>query len=470
MKTEELCYQSVAQLGELIRRKELSPVEVAEGFLARTEALEPRLNSYITLLREESLAAARQAEKEIQDGTYRGPFHGIPVGLKDLYNTGGIRTTSGSVIFKDYVPDADCTVAERFKAAGAYVIGKLNMTEFAYDPTGDNFHYGPARNPWNTECMTGGSSSGSGAAVASGQCPIAMGSDTGGSVRIPAALCGVVGHKPTYGLISRYGLTPLSWSLDHAGPLTRTVEDAALALNVLAGHDPRDPASAKVPVTDYTKALDGNVRGIRVGVPKEYIWDVVDPDVDGVVKKAIEQLEKLGATVQEVSIPHLKMVPFVLAILLAADVAGAHGDLVRTRGSEIGPLVRMRMEMGLFLTGADYLKAQRVRSLLNREFRQALSQVDLLVTPTIAVPAPKYSDMDAKVGGSVRHVRDALTRFTRLFNMSGLPTISVPCGFSSGGLPIGLQLAGRPFEDATVLKVAYAYEQATEWHKQRPPV
>ena len=470
MKPEDLCYQSVAQLGQLIRSKQVSPVEVAQGFLARLEGLQPTLNSYITLVEEESLEAARLAEKEIQGGTYRGPFHGIPVGLKDLYNTQGIRTTSGSTIFKDHVPDADCAIVERFKAAGAYGIAKMNMTEFAFDPTGDNFHYGPARNPWNTECMTGGSSSGSGAAVASGQCPVAMGSDTGGSIRIPAALCGVVGHKPTYGLISRYGVTPLSWSLDHVGPLTRTVEDAALTLNVLAGHDPRDPASANRPVPDYTEALDGKVKGLRLGMPKEYIWDAVDPEVESAVKKAIARLEELGATVQEVSIPHLRVVPFILGILIAADAAAFHADLVRDRGAEYDPVIRLRLETGLFMTSADYLKAQRARSLVNREFRQALSQVDLLVTPTIPITAPKYGEVNVTLGATSRPVRDAITRFTRLFNISGFPTISVPCGFSSEGLPIGLQLAGRPFDDATVLKAAHAYEQASEWHTSRPPV
>ena len=470
MKPEDLHYQSVAQLGQLIQSKQVSPVEVAQAFLARLEGLQPTLNSYITLVEEESLGAARQAEKEIQGGTYRGPFHGIPVGLKDLYNTKGIRTTSGSAIFKDYVPDADCAILERFKAAGTYVIAKMNMTEFAFDPTGGNFHYGPARNPWNTECMTGGSSSGSGAAVASGQCPVAMGSDTGGSIRIPAALCGVVGHKPTYGLISRYGVTPLSWSLDHVGPLTRTVEDAALTLNVLAGHDPRDPASAKGPVPDYTEALDGRVKGLRLGMPKEYIWDAVDPEVESAVKKAIAQLEELGATVHEVSIPHLRVVPFILGILITADAAAFHADMVRDRGAEYDPVIRLRMEQGLFITSVDYLKAQRARALVNLEFRQALSQVDLLVTPTIPITAPKYGEVNVNLGATSRPVRDAITRFTRLFNISGFPTISVPCGFSSEGLPIGLQLAGRPFEDANVLKVAHAYEQASEWHTRRPSV
>jgi aspartyl-tRNA(Asn)/glutamyl-tRNA(Gln) amidotransferase subunit A len=482
MKADELHYQSLSQLGQMIAKKQMSPVELAKVLLARLESLQPTLNSSITILHEESIAAARQAEKEIQGGNYRGPFHGIPVGLKDLYNTQGIRTTSGSAIFKDYVPDADCAIAERFKSAGAYCIAKLNMTEFAFDPTGDNFHYGPARNPWNPECLTGGSSSGSGAAVASGQCPIAMGSDTGGSVRIPAALCGVVGHKPTYGLISRYGVTPLAWSLDHVGPLTRTVEDTAMTLDVLAGHDPRDPTSSKRPVPNYRDALGSSIKGMRIGIPKEYIWDALDPDVESAVKIAIKEFESLGAIVDEVSIPHLRIAPFILGIVISAEATAYHAKLIRERGSEYGPMIRLRMEAGFFITGADYIRAQQARRMVNREFHQALSKVDILVTPTIPVTAPKYDETHypeelydrarghVDLGSTSRPVREALTRFTRLFNISGIPTISIPCGLSSNNLPIGLQLAGRSFADATVLNAAYAYEQVTEWHKRRPPV
>ena len=282
----ELCYMSAGQLSRRVQAKEVSPVEIVEAHLTRIGATEPVLNSFITLLPEEAQAAARRAETEIQAGNYRGPLHGIPVGLKDLFNTAAVRTTSGSRIFDNFVPQEDCTVAARFRQAGAILLGKLNMHPFAYGPTGENSDYGHMHNPWDPELVAGGSSGGSGSATAAGQCTITTGSDTGGSIRIPAALCGIVGFKPTYGLVSRYGLTPLSWSLDHPGPMVRTVEDAALTMNVIAGHDPRDVASAQVDVPDFTTALSGDVRGLRIGVPREYFEAPLDPEVGQAVRDA----------------------------------------------------------------------------------------------------------------------------------------------------------------------------------------
>ena len=291
----EICYMSAGELSPLIQSKELSPVEVIQAHLDRIEETEPVLNSFITLLPEEAMAAARRAEADIQAGKSRGPLHGIPVALKDLYNTAGVRTTSGSKIFDTFIPQSDCTVAAKFSQAGAILLGKLNMHQFAYGPTGENPDYGHMHNPWDPEMVTGGSSGGSGSATASGQCTITTGSDTGGSIRIPAALCGIGGLKPTYGLVSRYGLTPLAWSMDHPGPMTRTVEDAALAMNAIAGYDAKDVASAQVDVPDYTASLTGDVAGIRIGVPKQFFEAPLDPEVAQAVRDAIALLESTVA-------------------------------------------------------------------------------------------------------------------------------------------------------------------------------
>ena len=470
MEATELCFLSAGELSRLIQRKEVSPVGVIDAHLARIEATEPVLNSFITLLPEQARAAARQAEAQIRAGNYRGPLHGIPVGLKDLFNTGGVRTTSGSRIFDTFVPAQDCTVASRFQEAGAILLGKLNMHQLAFGPTGENPDYGHMHNPWNPELITGGSSGGSGSAAAAGQCPITMGSDTGGSVRIPAALCGIVGLKPTYGLVSRHGLTPLSWCLDHAGPMVRTVEDAALTLNAIAGYDPKDVASAQVEVPDYTTALTGEARGLRVGVPKEYFEAPLDPQVAQAVKSAITLLEGLGATVTEVSFPMFSLSQAISGAILMAEAAANYRDLLAREGDKLYPPVRLRLEAGLFITATDYLRAQQARAQFNRQARQLLQQVDLLAGPTVPVTAPKLLETQVQTGEQWVGTTSALTQYNRPYNLTGFPAISIPCGFSDTGMPIGLQLAGRPFDELTVLRTAHAYEQATDWHKRRPPV
>ena len=470
MEATELCFLSAGELSRLIQRKEVSPVGVIDAHLARIEATEPVLNSFITLLPEQARAAARQAEAQIRAGNYRGPLHGIPVGLKDLFNTGGVRTTSGSRIFDTFVPAQDCTVASRFQEAGAILLGKLNMHQLAFGPTGENPDYGHMHNPWNPELITGGSSGGSGSAAAAGQCPITMGSDTGGSVRIPAALCGIVGLKPTYGLVSRHGLTPLSWCLDHAGPMVRTVEDAALTLNAIAGYDPKDVASAQVEVPDYTTALTGEARGLRVGVPKEYFEAPLDPQVAQAVKSAITLLEGLGATVTEVSFPMFSLSQAISGAILMAEAAANYRDLLAREGDKLYPPVRLRLEAGLFITATDYLRAQQARAQFNRQARQLLQQVDLLAGPTVPVTAPKLLETQVQTGEQWVGTTSALTQYNRPYNLTGFPAISIPCGFSDTGMPIGLQLAGRPFDELTVLRAAHAYEQATDWHKRRPPV
>ena len=470
MEELEICYMSAGQLGPMIKNGEISPVEVIEAHLSRIRATEPTLNSFITLLQDESLAAARQAERDISAGRYRGSLHGIPVGLKDLFNTGGVRTTSGSRIYDNYVPTEDCTVAARFREAGAILLGKLNMHQFAYGPTGENPDYGHMHNPWNPEMVSGGSSGGSGSATAAGQCTITTGSDTGGSIRIPAALCGIVGLKPTYGRVSRHGLTPLAWSMDHPGPMVRTVEDAAITMNVIAGYDPQDVASTNVPVPDYTASLTGDIQGLRVGVPRQYLEAPMDPEVRQSVNDALQQMESMGAIVSEVDFPEFNDAAAISTTMLMAEATACFRDLLASDGSRLYEPVRLRLEAGLFISAADYLRAQQGRAVFDRAARRLLEDVDLLAGPTEPVTAPPLLQQLVLAGEQEIGTVAALTQYTRPYNITGFPAISVPCGFSSTGMPIGLQLAGRPFDEGTLLRAAHAYEQSTEWHKRRPPI
>ncbi|MDO8751866.1 MAG: amidase [Dehalococcoidia bacterium] len=468
MNATELCFLAAGQLSKLISGKEVSPVEVAEAHLARVSEMEPALNSFITVTGEAAMAAARQAERDIMAGRYLGPLHGVPFALKDIYYVAGVRNTSGSRIFDQFVPPYDSTVAARFKKAGGILLGKLNLHQFAYGPTGENPDYGDMHNPWDTDCIAGGSSGGSGAATAAGQCTLTMGTDTGGSIRIPAGLCGIVGLKPTYGRLSRHGITTLSWSMDHAGPMVRSVEDAALIMNALAGHDTHDPTSATAPVPDFTKALTGDIRGLRVGVPREFFEVPLDPEVKAAVRKAIELLEYLGASVTEVSWPMFHQAAAISSVILMSEATAYHRDLLRSRGAELAPSVRLRLEAGLFFSAADYVKAQQARTLFNHQSLELLRQVDVLAGPTLPVAACKLGTAEIQVGNTRQGVIPTLTQFSRPFNINGFPAITVPCGFSSPGLPIGLQLAGRPFDEETVLRAAHAYEQATPWHQRRP--
>ncbi|HIL31206.1 MAG TPA: Asp-tRNA(Asn)/Glu-tRNA(Gln) amidotransferase subunit GatA [Dehalococcoidia bacterium] len=470
MDTLEICYMSAGDLSKLVQSKEISPVEIIEAHLTRIDATEPVLNSFITLLADQARKAARQAEKDIQAGRYKGPLHGIPVALKDLYNTGGVRTTSGSRIFDTFIPTEDCTVAAKFHQAGAILLGKLNMHQFAYGPTGENPDYGHMHNPWNPDMVTGGSSGGSGSAAAAGQCTITTGSDTGGSIRIPAALCGIVGLKPTYGLVSRYGLSSLSWSLDHPGPMTRTVEDTAITMNVIAGHDPKDVASAKVDIPDYTSALTGDVKGLRIGIVKEYFEAPLDPQVRKAVMDAISLLESMGAEIKEVSYPMFNQSQAISSTVLMAEATAYHRDLLEKDGHQLYEPVRQRLEAGLFISAAEYLRAQQARSIFDQQGRRLLDEVDLLAGPTEPVTAPKILASKVMAGEQEVGVVGALTQYTRPYNINGFPAISVPCGFSDDGMPIGLQLAGRPFDELTVLRAAHAYEQANDWHTRRPPI
>ena len=470
MPETELHYMSAWELSGLIRDRQISPVEVVEACLERIEATEPTLNSFITVLPEQARASAERAEQEINRGNYRGPLHGIPVGLKDLFETAGIRTTSGTRIYDNYVPTEDCTVAAKFSQAGAVLIGKLNMHPLAFGPTGENGDYGHMHNPWNPGRITGGSSGGSGSAAAAGQCAITMGSDTGGSVRIPAALCGIVGLKPTYGRVSRAGLTPLSWCLDHPGPMVRTVEDAALTMNAIAGRDLRDPATADVPVPDYTEALTEDIRGLRIGVVKEYFETEIDAAVADLVQRAISELGELGAEIVEVSLPLYQYAQPISNAILSAEATAAHRDILLSDGDKLYPQVRDRLEEGLFITAAEYLRAQQARQVFCAQVAELLKDVDLLAGPVEPVTAPEILERRIDVGGESLPAVPLLTKYTRVYNITGSPAISVPCGFAGDGLPVALHLAGRNFDETTVLRAAYAYQQAHDWHHRRPPL
>lgn len=468
MAADELTWLSIAEAGERLRRKTLSPVELTRAYLARIQAEDAAAHCYITVLQDQALAAAATAEMEIASGRYRGPLHGIPIALKDLIMTRGIRTTCGSRILKDWVPNVDATVATRLVEAGAILLGKLNMHEFAYGPTGVNPHYGTPVNPWGRDRMPGGSSSGSGAAVATALCAGALGTDTGGSVRIPASLCGIVGLKPTYGRVSRTGVIPLAWSLDHIGPMTRTVTDAALLLQALAGHDPADPSTAAMTVPDYRRASDADPRGLRVGVVREVFFERLHPEVRAAVESAARTLEGLGVRIEEVRLPRIHHAgPATFAIITAESMA-YHEPYLKTRASEYGADVRARLLTGQFVLATQYLKAQRARQVLRAEVDSVLTTVDALLLPTTPIPAPRTDEREATVDGVREDVRAWLTRCTRPINLTGHPALSVPCGMTADGLPVGLQLVGRHFDEATLLRLGRAYEAVRPLRGRRP--
>ena len=470
MPPSDLCGLTISEASGLLSSGELSPVELVQAHLDRTDETDGRLNSFITVMADEALVAAGEAERSIASGSYLGPLHGIPVGLKDLYYTRGVRTTVGSKILRDFVPDTDAAVTESFNRAGAVLMGKLQMHEFAIGPTSINPHDGPAHNPWDTDRVTGGSSGGSASSVAAGQVMAALGSDTGGSVRIPSALCGIVGLKPTFGRISRYGVYPLSWSLDTVGPMTRTVMDTALVMNAIAGYDPRDPWSVDRPVEDYTAGLDQGVDGLRIGVPRQHFFDLIDPEVRQAFEQASLVLEKLGAKVEEVSIPILERSLSISGAIMLAEAAAVHIDHLRSRAGDIGDDVRLRLEVAALTPATDYVVAQQARRVFNREIAGVMEDFDLLIAPAAPIGAPRIDEKTVTIDGVTEAAASALPRLTRPFNICGLPTASVPCGFTSDGMPIGLQIAGRAFEEATVLRAAHAYEQVTEWHERRPEV
>jgi aspartyl-tRNA(Asn)/glutamyl-tRNA(Gln) amidotransferase subunit A len=471
MPNTDLHYLSVAEAAAEIAAKRLSPVELTQSYLDRIAVLNPVVNAFITVLADNAIAQAKKAEAEISGGDYKGPFHGVPIALKDLFNTKGIRTTGGSKIMSDHVPSEDGVVVSKLAAAGAILLGKLNMHEFAFGITNVNPHYGPARNPWNTDRITGGSSGGSGAATASGLAAATLGSDTGGSIRIPAGLCGIVGLKPTYGRVSKRGVLPLSMSLDHVGPMTRTAEDAALMLQIIAGYDAQDPGSTDLAVPNYTADIGKGIKGMRIGVLRGNYVIPMDADIEGLLAESINTLRDLGAIVTDpLGLPYIEDALPANITIISSEAATFHQANMDERPGDYGEDVFTRLSIGRDHPATAYITARNTQRQVQEQLLDSLGNFDALLTPMLPLGAPPINQNDVMVGGKPMDVRAAVTRYTQPFNLTGFPAISVPCGFTDDGLPIGFQLAGKSFDEATLLRIAHAYQGATEWHTQRPPV
>jgi len=471
LNSSDIPFLSATELSRLIMTKDVSPVEATKAYLGRIEAVDSKLNSYITICRDDALAAARQAEQEISHGRYMGPLHGIPVAVKDQFWTRGIRTTNGSNIQKDFIPDEDATVVAKLKSAGAILLGKLNMSEYA---SGDAFHhpYGRPHNPWDLSRNPGTSSSGSGAATAAFLCSTSLGEDTGGSIRGPASFCGLVGIRPSFGRVSRYGVFGASWSMDTVGPISRTTADCAMTLGAIAGYDPKDPYTWDTPVPDYVAALTGDISGLKVGVITERVHtDAVEPEVRDAVVKGISMLVEIGATVEEVSIPLILHSSVISSAIIASDVASLNRDGIGQYLDQFDHNNQVRLLMGAVLPASALQKATKLRELLRQQILQALERFDVLVMPTSPIPAPLIPIHPGIA--SKQEVTDGYAgrrSFTAPFNLANTPALSVNCGFTTGNLPIGLQIAGKPFDEATLFRVAHAYEQATDWYTRRPPL
>jgi aspartyl-tRNA(Asn)/glutamyl-tRNA(Gln) amidotransferase subunit A len=465
-------FLGAARLAALVRAREVSPVELVRAYLDRIDRLDGRLRAYITVTGEAALDAARRAEDALAGGGPVGPLHGVPFAVKDQFATRGVRTTAGSRILADHVPDEDATVVTRLTAAGGILLGKLNLTEFALGGT-IRYPFGQPRNPWNTDHDTGGSSAGSGVAVAAALCAVSLGEDTGGSVRSPASWCGVSGHRPTWGLVSRHGCVPLSWSHDAPGPLGRTVEDCALVLGIVAGPDPRDPLTARRPVPDYRAALTGDVRGLRVGVIRELTHGgETEPEVRAAVTAAAAVLGDLGAKVDDVSLSLLPRAGAAFMAICDSEGAALHLSWLRDRAADYDEGTRRRLLAASLLPAALLHKAQAARALIRQQLRDALTTHDVLVAPTAHRSAPTIATFTAPITSTREAAARFFTRrsFTTPAALAGLPALAVPCGFGASGLPLSLQIIGRRFEDGTVLRVGHAYERATDWHRRRPPL
>ena len=485
----ELYNLTIHELSEKLRKKELTSSELTEVFLKRIDAVEIKIKAYITIAKEDAARQAKEADKRLASGRDITPLTGVPISVKDIFCTQGMLTTCASKILNNFVPPYDATIIKKLKDAGAVILGKNNMDEFAMGSSTENSAFVVTKNPWDTERVPGGSSGGSAASVAAGECAASVGTDTGGSIRQPASCCGVVGLKPTYGRVSRYGIVAFASSLDQAGPLTKDVKDCAVLLNTIAGHDPHDATSIEASVPDYTAGLGKGIKGIRVGIPREYFIKGLDSDVEQAVRGAIEVLKKNGASIVDVSLPHTD---YAIAVYYLVATAEASSNLARydgvkygyrasnnsnllemyckSRDEGFGPEVKRRIMLGTYALSAGYYeayykKASQVRTLIKNDFEEAFKRCDVIITPTSPTPAFKIGEK----------VADPLTMylsdiFTISCNLAGIPGLSLPCGFTKENLPIGLQILGKPMDEETVLKTAYSFEQATEWHKKRPSI
>jgi aspartyl-tRNA(Asn)/glutamyl-tRNA(Gln) amidotransferase subunit A len=466
--TDDLTSMSIRDVAELVRKKKVSPVELTKASLARIEQFNPALNAFITVTADAALAQARAAESEIQRGNWRGPLHGIPIALKDLFDTAGVKTTGGSALFKDRVPQEDAEVVRRLKMAGVVLLGKHNMHEFAYGGTSLVTHFGNVHNPWDLSRIAGGSSGGSAAAVAAQLCFGTLGSDTGGSIRQPAGYCGIVGLKPTYGLVSTRGVIPLSWSLDHVGPMARTVADTAIMLQAIAGYDPQEINSQMIPVPDYSAALHSKTSSLRLGIQREFFFADLDPEIDAAVKRAISVLEKMTAGVTEVQLTASVQASVRIAVR-ATEAYAYHAPYVAKTPELYQPETLGRIRTGENITASAYIQGLQDLARARRDIEKVFERVDLLITPTHPILQSLISGLTGNIDKDIE-IGTLSNRNNSPFDVYGSPAISVPCGFSTSGLPIGLHIVGKHGSEATVLQLAYAYEQATDWHKRRPPV
>jgi len=478
MKALDLEGLTISEIVPLIRKKQISPLELTKSYLDRIKKLNPTLNAYLAVTEEEAIAAARKAEREIAKGNYRGPLHGIPFSIKDNIATKGVTTTAGSKILSDWVPDFDATVVERLKEAGAIILGKTNMHEWAKGSNSINPFYGTSYNPWDKTRIPGGSSGGSAVAVAASLCLASLGTDSAGSVRNPASLCGTVGLKPTLGRISVFGGVAGTggYTVNHFGILTKTVKDCALVLGHIAGHDPKDPLSSDEPVSNYIKPIGIPVKGMKVGIIKGgYFEECLTSEVRRGFEEALKTLKALGIKTQEITIPHMDLVPALQAASTRPEANSDHDYYLRTRPRDYSPGLLYGLIAGLLIPAPVYVTAQRVRRLLCQEFDIAFEKVQAIVAPTLFSPAPTiedcnrgYIEADGKRINLADRAGNFLTRYTIPFNVTGLPTISVCCGFSSCGLPIGMQISAPPFQEGRVFQVAHAYERVAEWYKRTP--
>ena len=475
------------ELSEKLAKKEISSVEITKQYLERIKKLNPAINAYITICEASALAQAKTSDERRTEGKTLGVLDGVPIALKDIFITEGIRTTCASKMLSNYIPPYDGTTAHRLKEAGAVMLGKLNMDEFAMGSSNEHSAFGPVKNPWNLECIPGGSSGGSAAAIAADLCVATLGTDTGGSIRQPASLCGIVGLKPTYGRVTRYGIIAFASSLDQAGPMTKNVEDCALMLNHIAGYDPKDSTSLNIDTPDFARGLKKDIRGMKIGLPKEYFVDGMDPEISKAIKDAAKKYESLGAHIEEVSLPHTDYAVPTYYILAPAEASAnlARYDGVRfgtrnpdaknlmelytrSRAQGFGPEVTLRILIGTFVlsTGyydAYYLKAQKVRTLIQKDFTEAFKKVDVLLTPTAPTAAFQLGE---KIDDPLKMYLSDI--FTIPTNLAGLPGMSIPCGFTKNTLPIGMQLIAPPLEEERLITAAYTYEQATDWHSRKP--
>nr|WP_110397157.1 amidase [Pseudogracilibacillus auburnensis] len=465
--SKELVAKSVEELAPLIENKSISPVELTEAILDHADATEEKINAYMEMYRKEAIEGAKKAEEEIVNGNYRGMYHGIPMAIKDNVYFKDKVSTMSSKIHKDFVSAHDATVIAKLRNAGVVFTGKLSMHEYAWGITNNNPHYGAVKNPWNLEKIPGGSSGGSGAAVAVGSTVASLGTDTAGSIRIPSSACGIVGLKQTHGRVSKYGVYPLAWSLDHVGPMTKTVKDAAGLLQIIAGFDKNDPTTVDVPVDNYLEKITGDVKDLVIGVNEEYFFNEVDDGIEKLVRAGIQTLVNQGAKVKEVKIPMLQYAEWAELVTSLSEASAIHHSDMLTRPDDFGHDIRMLFELGELPSAVDYLQAQQIRRQLKQDFQKAFEEVDVLMMPTLPILPNDIGDDWANLNGKKVDLIDNIIRFTGPGNLTGLPALSVPCGFSEG-LPVGLQIMGRAFDEATILNTGYALEQTNPMKNKKP--